>query len=109
MLVHFVPGGQWYAIGLIAVFFFGMRLAGPANVGLSAMSLSALVVILLSLAGVSAHEAVFRRGVDTLVGGALALVATLLVAGRGSARWSPIRLAGLLACVPQLHPRRWPT
>ena len=96
VLVHFVPGGQWYAIGLIAVFFFGMRLAGPANVGLSAVSLSALVVILLSLAGVSAHEAVVRRAVDTLIGGTLALVATLL--------WPvwerevvAVRLAGLLS------------
>lgn len=96
VLVHFVPGGQWYAIGLIALFFFGMRLAGPANVGLSAVSLSALVVILLSLAGVSAHDAVFRRALDTLIGGALALGATLVwpvwereVVG--------IRLAALLA------------
>ena len=105
VLVHFVPGGQWYAIGLIAVFFFGMRLAGPANVGLSAVSLSALVVILLSLAGVSAHEAVFRRAIDTLIGGALALVATLALAGLG-ARGGRHPARGPAGGVRQLRPRR---
>ena len=77
-LVHWVPGGQWYSIALVALFFFGMRLSGPANVGLSAVSLSALVVVLLGLAGVSPHHTVVPRGVDTLIGGALALLAALI-------------------------------
>jgi uncharacterized membrane protein YccC len=77
-LLHVIPGVQWYAVALIALFFFGMRLAGPGNVALGAVCLSALVVILLSLAGVSAHATVAQRAADTVVGGALALVATLV-------------------------------
>jgi uncharacterized membrane protein YccC len=77
-LVHWVPGGQWYRIALVAVFFFGMRFAGPGNLGLSAVSLAALVVVLLAFAGVPPHTTVVRRGVDTLIGGALALLASLL-------------------------------
>lgn len=77
-LVHFVPGGQWYAVALIALFFFVMRLAGPGNLAIGAAALSALVVVLLSLAGVAPHRTIDRRAVDTLIGGGLALVAVLL-------------------------------
>jgi uncharacterized membrane protein YccC len=95
-LVHWIPGGQWYSVALIALFFFGMRLAGPGNLGLSAVSLAALVVILLSLAGVSPHSTVLARGVDTAIGGGLALVATLFwpVWER---RLLPARMGDLLA------------
>jgi uncharacterized membrane protein YccC len=78
VLVHWVPGGEWYAIALIALFFFAMRFAGPGNLALSALALAALVVILLSLSGVSPHQSVWDRGLDTVIGGALALLAILL-------------------------------
>jgi uncharacterized membrane protein YccC len=78
VLVHWVPGGNWYAIALIALFFFGMRLAGPGNLALGAAGLSALVVVLLSLAGVAPRTTVVRRGLDTMIGGALAVAAILL-------------------------------
>ena len=77
-LVHWVPGGQWYSIALVAVFFFGMRFAGPGNLGLSAVSLAGVVVVLLSLAGIAPHTTVVARAVDTAIGGALALLAALL-------------------------------
>jgi uncharacterized membrane protein YccC len=78
VLIHFVPGGEWWHIALVGVFFFGMRFAGPGNLALGAVALSALVVVLLSLVGVSPHSTVARRAVDTVVGGALAMVAVLL-------------------------------
>ncbi len=77
-LLHWVPGGDWYRIGLIALFFFAMRYAGPNNFGLSAVALSALVVVLLAIAGLAPHATVIERGAATLIGGALALVAALL-------------------------------
>jgi uncharacterized membrane protein YccC len=77
-LVHWIPGGQWYSVALVAVFFFGMRLAGPGNIALSALALSALVVILLGLAGVPAHTTVIARSLATVAGGSLALVAMLI-------------------------------
>ncbi len=78
VLVHYVPGGQWWGVALVAIFYFGVRLAGPGNVAPNAVALAALVVILLSLAGQSPRATVVPRGLDTLIGGALALVATLL-------------------------------
>jgi uncharacterized membrane protein YccC len=95
-LVHFVPGGQWYQVVLVAIFFFGMRYAGPGNLGLSAVSLAALVVVLLAINGVPADTTVRLRAEDTLIGAALALAAMLLVP-----LWErelvPSRLGDLLA------------
>ena len=95
-LVHWVPGGQWYSVALVGLFFFGMRLAGPGNLGVGAVCLAGLVVVLLSLAGVSPHATVTARAIDTLIGGALALLATLVapVWERGVL---PDRLGELLA------------
>jgi uncharacterized membrane protein YccC len=95
-LVHWVPGGDWYAIALIGIFFFGMRLAGPGNLGLTAISLSGLVVVLLAINGVAPHSTLVDRSLATAIGGALALVATLFFPV-----WErdvvPVRLAELLA------------
>jgi uncharacterized membrane protein YccC len=77
VLVHWVPGGGWWKVALIALFAFGMRFAGPGNLGLTAASLSALVVVLLEVDGVSAHDTVVNRALSTLAGGALAILATV--------------------------------
>lgn len=79
LLVHYLlhdwtPG----LILLLGVSFFGMRMAGPTNMGLSSIGLAGLVVVLLSLVGLPAHTTVVVRLVDTAVGGAIALVASLL-------------------------------
>ncbi|SHF51980.1 Uncharacterized membrane protein YccC [Jatrophihabitans endophyticus] len=76
-LVHWLPGGDWWHVALVAVFAFGMRLSGPANVAPTAVSLSALVVVLLQIQGVPARDTVVDRAVATLAGGALAVLATL--------------------------------
>jgi uncharacterized membrane protein YccC len=95
-LVHWVPGGDWYRIVLVALFVFGVRLAGPGNLGLLAIALSGEVVVLLAINGVAPHDTLVMRSVDTVIGGALALVASLLLPV-----WErsvvPGRLADLLA------------
>jgi uncharacterized membrane protein YccC len=73
-----VPDNEWYFIVLIGVFFFAMRLAGPANLLLTAIAISALVVVLLGLSGVSTRATLVDRTVATVIGGALAIAATLL-------------------------------
>ena len=95
-LVHFVPGGPWYQVALVAVFFFGMRFAGPGNLALSAVSLAALVVVLLAINGVPADTTVRLRAEDTLIGGALALLAMVL-APLWERELVPSRLGDLLA------------
>lgn len=79
VLVHYLLGDSVPGmIVLVAVSFFGMRMAGPTNLGLSAIFLAALVVMLLSLAGQPAHSTVVVRLADTAIGGVIALVAVLL-------------------------------
>lgn len=77
-VLHWVPGGDWFDLALIALFYFGVRFAGPGNLALTAVSLSGLVVVLLAINGVAPHETLVDRSVATLVGGVLALFATLL-------------------------------
>lgn len=79
VLVHYLFG-DWQAamIVLLGLFFFGMRLAGPTNMGLSSIFLAGVVVILLSIAGYPAHTTVVDRSIDTAVGGVIALGAALL-------------------------------
>jgi uncharacterized membrane protein YccC len=95
-LVHWVPGGQWWRIALIALLAFGMRLAGPGNIALSAVCLSGLVVVLLEINGVPAHNSVEARALATLAGGALAVLAIVALPS-WERRYVPTRLAQLLA------------
>jgi uncharacterized membrane protein YccC len=106
VLVHYVPGGQWWQVALVLVFAFGMRLAGPGNIGLTAVSLSALVVIMLEIQGTSAHTTLLDRAVATAIGGALALVAALALPS-WERQFVPRRLGALLAATRPTSPR-WP-
>ncbi|MDT4950358.1 MAG: hypothetical protein QOJ37_2953 [Pseudonocardiales bacterium] len=99
-LVHWIPGGDWWQIALIAVFAFGMRFAGPGNLGLTAASLSALVVVLLAISGIPAHTTLVSRSLSTLAGGVLAVAAALALPA-WERRFVPTRLAALLAAYRQ--------
>jgi uncharacterized membrane protein YccC len=95
-LVHFLLGDSSAGlIVLLGVCFFGMRLAGPTNIGLSSVCLAGLVVVLLSLAGIPAHTTVLDRSIDTAVGGLIAVLATLLWPS-WERRQVPERLADLI-------------
>ena len=96
-LVHLLPAGAWWRVGLVLVLAFGMRLAGPGNIALSAVCLSGLVVVLLQVQGVPARAAVASRAVDTLTGGALAVVAVAVLLPAWERRFVPGRLGDLLA------------
>ncbi len=96
-LVYFVLGNSTAGlIVLLGLFFFGMRLSGPTNLGLTAICLAGLVVVLLSLAGYPAHTTVIDRSIDTVVGGVIALLAALLWPS-WERRQVPDRLSGLIA------------
>jgi uncharacterized membrane protein YccC len=94
-LVHWLPGGDWWQVALVALFAFGMRFAGPGNLALSAVCLSALVVVLLEIQGVSAHTTVESRAVATLAGGGLAIAAAVALPA-WERRYVPGRLVELL-------------
>jgi uncharacterized membrane protein YccC len=93
--VHYLLGDSSAPlIVLLGLFFFGVRLAGPTNMGLSSFCLAGLVVVLLSLAGFPAHTTVVDRSIDTAVGGVVALLAALLWPS-WERQQVPDRLAGL--------------
>ena len=74
---HFLPIHVATEIILIGVFTLLMRWVGPANYGVFAVMISALVVLLLTINGVSPSEVILARGLNTAVGGVLALLAYL--------------------------------
>jgi uncharacterized membrane protein YccC len=74
-LFHFLPIHTATEIALIAVFTFLVRWIGPANYGVFAVTISALIVLLLTIAGVPPKETIHARGVNTVIGGLLALAA----------------------------------
>ena len=74
-LFHFFNPGVVLQIILIFVLVFLLRWLGPANYGIFGIAVSALIVLLLAIAGVPPNDVIWARGVNTVVGGALALLA----------------------------------
>jgi uncharacterized membrane protein YccC len=74
-LVRFLPETVTINIALIFMFTLLLRWIGPANYGIFAVAISALVVFLIAITGVSPKEVIWPRGINTAAGGALALLA----------------------------------
>jgi uncharacterized membrane protein YccC len=62
-------------VALIFLFVFFLRWLGPANYGIFAIVVSGLIVLLLAIAGVPPKDVIFARGINTVVGGTLAIIA----------------------------------
>ena len=76
-LLILLPGGIYMKMALVAAFTFCLRWLGVANYGIFAACVGAIVVFLLSFAGVSSHEVIMARGLNTFLGGMLALLGSL--------------------------------
>ncbi len=74
-LFHFLPIHTATEILLIGIFMFLMRWIGPANYGIFGVATSALIVLLISITGLAPKEVIAARGVNTIIGGAFALLA----------------------------------
>jgi uncharacterized membrane protein YccC len=74
-LFHLLHPGVVLQVMLIFVFVFLMRWLGPANYGIFGIAVSTLIVLLLAIAGVPPKDVIWARGVNTVVGGSLALLA----------------------------------
>ena len=74
-LFHLFDPGMALQVILIFVFVFLLRWLGPANYGIFGIAVSALIVLLLAIGGVPPKDVIWARGVNTVVGGALALLA----------------------------------
>jgi uncharacterized membrane protein YccC len=77
-IVHFLAPSSGIEIVLIAAFTFLMRCYGPANYGIFVAALTALIVFLIGITGVAPGPVMVARGVNTLAGGAIALLAYAL-------------------------------
>ena len=91
-LFLFLPIHTASEILLIALFTFLMRWIGPANYGIFGVTVSALVVLLISITGLAPKEVIAARGINTILGGAFALIAYAVWPS-----WERNRLADLFA------------
>lgn len=60
---------------LVGAFTFFLRSLGPANYGVLSIAISGLIVFLVAATGVPPREVVAERGLNTVAGGLLALIA----------------------------------
>jgi uncharacterized membrane protein YccC len=74
-MFHFLPKGIGLEVMLVGGFVFLLRWAGPANYGVFGVAVSALIVLLIAISGVAPKDVILARGINTLLGGVLALVA----------------------------------
>jgi len=74
-IFHFIPGTITLQIILIFVFTLLAAMGWSGNYGIFAVAVSALIVFLIALKGVSPKELIWARGINTAAGGALALLA----------------------------------
>jgi uncharacterized membrane protein YccC len=78
IVFHFLPSGVGSEIILVAGLTFALRWAGPAHYGVLVAAVSALVVMLIAVSGIAPNDVIVARGLNTLAGGALALVAYIV-------------------------------
>ena len=74
-LSHLLPAALLTEVFLIAALAFAMRCFGPANYGVFVTALTAMVVVLLTATGGAPKDLIAARGLNTLLGGAIALLA----------------------------------
>jgi len=75
VLFHVLPQGLFVEVALIAGLMFLMRYIGPANYSVLTTAVTALVVLLIAMTGVSPQPVMAARAWNTAVGGAVALLA----------------------------------
>jgi hypothetical protein len=74
-MFHFLPTGIGLEVILIGAFVFLLRWVGPANYGIFGIAVSALIVLMIAITGVAPKNVIWARGLNTLMGGMLALLA----------------------------------
>ncbi len=74
-LFHALSPGLGMQVALLPVMAFAMRCFGPANYGILVAAVTALVVLLFAIIGIDPKEVIAARGVNTVAGGAIALLA----------------------------------
>jgi uncharacterized membrane protein YccC len=74
LLFYFLQPSPLMQATLVTIFTYALRSIGPANYGIFVVSISAIIVFLVELTGVSAWQVIEARGINTAAGGVLALL-----------------------------------
>jgi len=74
-LFHLLPAAPAAQVAAIVALMFVLRCWGPANYGIFVTAVTGMIVLLIAMAGVSPKEAIAARGLNTAIGGAIALAA----------------------------------
>jgi uncharacterized membrane protein YccC len=74
-LFHLLSPGVGVQVALIGVLAFVLRCFGPANYGILVAAVTALIVLIFAVIGIAPKEVIAARGLNTVVGGAIALLA----------------------------------
>ncbi|MDR3607708.1 MAG: FUSC family protein [Oligoflexia bacterium] len=73
-LFRYFPNQTGIEIAFVAGFMFLLRWIGAAHYGVFTFMLSGLVVSLLALSGLDPNDVIYARGLNTCIGGAIALI-----------------------------------
>ncbi|MGE5085692.1 MAG: FUSC family protein [Bacillota bacterium] len=101
-LFHLLPSTPLTEILLMVFFTFVVRSVGSANYGIFAISVSAVVVLLVALTGVAPKDVIFARGVNTLIGGLIAMGAYALWP-----TWERTQLSEVMARMLEAYRAYW--
>ena len=74
-LFHLLPAAPAAQVAAITALMFVLRCWGPANYGIFVTAVTGMIVLLIAMAGVSPKEVIAARGLNTAIGGAIALAA----------------------------------
>jgi len=74
-LFHLLPAALAAQAAAIIAMMFVLRCWGPANYGIFVTAVTGMIVQLIAMAGVSPKEVIASRGLNTAIGGAIALAA----------------------------------
>ncbi|HLK67758.1 MAG TPA: FUSC family protein [Bryobacteraceae bacterium] len=74
-LFHLLAPQRGMEVVLIVLYAFLLRCFGPANYGIFAINLTGLVVVMFAVTGIEPGPVIVARGLNTLVGGVIALAA----------------------------------
>jgi len=77
-VVHLGLSGPLELVALIGIFYFAFRRLVAVHYGIAVSLLTAVVVLLLSLEGVQPGQAIFDRGLNTLLGSCLAMATYMI-------------------------------
>lgn len=75
LLFHILPAGHGAEALAVGALMLVARWWGPANYGILVTAITGLVVFLIAMTGVSPKEVIAARGINTVAGGFIALVA----------------------------------